>query len=46
MYFFLLALGYRGNGDTENERKSLSKVIDMQADSDIGTAAQELLKNL
>ena len=39
MYFFLLALGYRGIGDKENERKSLSRVISMSSARNIGHAA-------
>jgi tetratricopeptide (TPR) repeat protein len=44
MYFFLLALGYRGIGDTENEKTSLTKVISMPSDSNVAYAASELLK--
>jgi tetratricopeptide (TPR) repeat protein len=45
VYFFLLGLGYRGIGDLENEKSSLGKVVAMAKDSDLGSAASQLLQN-
>jgi hypothetical protein len=42
-YYFLLAVGYRGIGDGSNERESLSRVVEMSADTDLGKAAARLL---
>ena len=33
MYFFLLALGYRGISDMENEKRTLSKVTSMPSNA-------------
>jgi tetratricopeptide (TPR) repeat protein len=45
IYNFLLAVGYRGVGDTSNEKASLSKVVAMSEGSDLAKAATELLQN-
>jgi tetratricopeptide (TPR) repeat protein len=45
LYYFLLALGYRGSGDTANEGLSLDKASSIEPSSDIGAAASELAKN-
>lgn len=42
VYWFLLALGYRGIGDVKKERQSLSKVMSLAGDSDLGKAAARL----
>jgi len=42
-YYFLLGLGYRGEGESENAKKAFSEVIAISADSDLGRAAGELL---
>ena len=46
LYYFLLALGYQGVGDTPNEREYLSKVISLSSDSDVGKAASKILEDL
>jgi tetratricopeptide (TPR) repeat protein len=45
IYDFLLGVGYRGVGDTSNEKVALSKVTAMSAESDLGKAAAGLLQN-
>jgi tetratricopeptide (TPR) repeat protein len=45
IYEFLLGVGYRGVGDTANAKASLSKVVTMSSDSDLGKAATQLLQN-
>ena len=39
LYYFLLGMGYRGVGDTANEKTCFSKVIAISGDSDLGKAA-------
>jgi tetratricopeptide (TPR) repeat protein len=45
LYQFLLGVGYRGVGDIANEKAHLSKVVAISRESDLGTAAAELLQN-
>ncbi len=45
IYQFLLGVGYRGIGDASNEKASLSKVVAISGESDLGRAAAELLQN-
>jgi tetratricopeptide (TPR) repeat protein len=45
IYAFLLGVGYRGIGDTVNEKTALSKVVAASAGSDLGTSATRLLQN-
>lgn len=45
-YYFFLALGYQGVGDTAQERESLTQVMHMAADSDVGKVAAKILDNL
>ncbi|HVO39986.1 MAG TPA: hypothetical protein VMV03_13230 [Spirochaetia bacterium] len=44
VYWFLLALGYRGVGDVKREQQSLSKVVSLAGESDLGKAAARLAK--
>jgi hypothetical protein len=44
VYWFLLGLGYRGIGDVTRERQSLSRVVSLAGDSDLGKAAARLAK--
>ncbi len=45
-YFFLLALGYRGTGDTGREKLCLTKVVSLDPVSDLGESAAQLLEDL
>ena len=45
LYYFLLGLAYRGAGDSENAKQAFSKATSISQDSDIGTAAQQLMEN-
>lgn len=45
LYNFLLGVGYRGVGDISNEKISLSKVVAISGESDLGSAAIQLLRN-
>lgn len=42
-YYFLLGLGYRGAGDSENAKKALSRTVEISKESDIGKSAREIL---
>jgi hypothetical protein len=44
VYWFLLGLGYRGIGDVTRERQSLSRVVSLAGDTDLGKAAARLAK--
>ncbi len=44
LYFMLMAVGYRGLGDSGRSKENLTKVIDLGASTDIGAAAAELLQ--
>lgn len=44
LYYFLLGLGYRAADDSENATQVLSKVVAIAGESDLGKAADELLK--
>lgn len=46
LYFFVLALGYRGIGDSANEQAALAKAIVIAPASDVGNAGAALAKNL
>jgi tetratricopeptide (TPR) repeat protein len=46
LYFFLLALGYRGTGDTTSEKDSLAQVVKMAPDSNLGQAAAGMMTDL
>jgi tetratricopeptide (TPR) repeat protein len=46
LYYFLLGLGYRGTGDSENANLAFRKVIAISAESDLGKTAGELLTQL
>jgi tetratricopeptide (TPR) repeat protein len=45
-FYFLLALGYQGVGDTANEKESLAQVTHMAAGSDLGKVAAKMLNDL
>lgn len=45
IYYFLLGLGYRGVGDGPNATRSLSKVVSLAGESDLGKSASGLLQN-
>ncbi|HVO40224.1 MAG TPA: tetratricopeptide repeat protein [Spirochaetia bacterium] len=44
LYYFLLGLGYRGLGQAEKARSSLSKASTLAGDEGVGAAAAELLR--
>ena len=44
VYYFLLALGYRGTGDVRAERQSLSRVVSLDGDGELGNSAARLLR--
>ena len=44
LYYMLLALAYRGAGNNEEARQALSKVVVISRESDLGRAAEELIK--
>ncbi len=44
LYDFLLGVGYRGVGDTSDEKASLSRVVAISVTSDLGRAAAQLLQ--
>jgi tetratricopeptide (TPR) repeat protein len=46
LYFFLLGLGYRGAGNSENAYQALSKAAGIAKESDIGRSAAGLLQGL
>jgi Tfp pilus assembly protein PilF len=45
LYYFLLGMGYRGEGDAENAKQVFSKVVSISRDSELGKAAEELMRN-
>jgi tetratricopeptide (TPR) repeat protein len=45
-YLFLLGVGYRGVGDTSKEKETLSKVVSISGESDLGKSAGQLLQSL
>jgi hypothetical protein len=45
VYYFLLALGYRGLADTTGEQVNLAKAVSISPSSDVGKAAAQLAKN-
>jgi tetratricopeptide (TPR) repeat protein len=44
IYYFLLGMGYRGLGNTANEKQVFTKLVAMDGQSELGKSAAQLLK--